>query len=162
MLIPVVLHSSVHVPHHLSQIELWNKMLVAGSSSSGSSGDGATSPTGPVGLTREAFLTRWRAFTIEDPRAAFEQVGGWESWLERFWSGPLLCAGKGLSAEGLLISKRAGGADAGGVLTRWRAFTIEDPRAAFEQVGGWDSWWRRFCQGPFCVTEKGCKQGLLI
>jgi hypothetical protein len=28
-----------------------------------------------VGLTREAFLTRWRAFTIEDPRAAFEQVG---------------------------------------------------------------------------------------
>jgi hypothetical protein len=31
-------------------------------------------------LVREAFLTRWRAFTIEDPRAAFEQVGGGWVW----------------------------------------------------------------------------------
>jgi hypothetical protein len=27
------------------------------------------------GLTKEGFLARWRAFALEDPRLAFEQVG---------------------------------------------------------------------------------------
>ena len=61
--------------------------FAAGPSSSSSSAavsPGGSSSTASGGLTKEGFLARWRAFALEDPRLAFEQVGF------RIWGGGTL------------------------------------------------------------------------
>eukprot|EP00775_Hariotina_reticulata_P013162 gene13162-13292_t len=45
------------------RVEQWNRVLVCGAA-------------GVSGLTKESFLTRWRALALEDPRMAFEQARG--------------------------------------------------------------------------------------
>ncbi|KAI8466496.1 MAG: hypothetical protein J3K34DRAFT_460850 [Monoraphidium minutum] len=55
-------HMFNRAPVPVYQLEAWSRTLVAG----GGAGVG--------GLSREGFLTRWRAFALQDPRAALEQL----------------------------------------------------------------------------------------
>lgn len=57
-------HMFNRAPAPIYQLDLWNRTLVGGSAP----GQGAG------GLTRESYLTRWKAFTLQEPRAALEHM----------------------------------------------------------------------------------------
>ncbi|GBF89351.1 hypothetical protein Rsub_02229 [Raphidocelis subcapitata] len=57
-------HMFNRAPVPIYQLDLWSCLLVAG----------AVAGAGAGGLSKEGFLTRWRAFALQDPAVALEQM----------------------------------------------------------------------------------------